>query len=349
MTTPGTLSNQNWHMFEPSPIETQLALADPVKNPRAVALLGGYQAERQNNQATYEAQLDAMHAQQIQMAQAAAAQHQQEQSLKLLVDGGKSPGLLAAARSSPSLTSLVPSDTSALEAGAQAAATSANVKSFGQGAGAAAQGGITGLTALAPQALGVPLQQGAPALVQAAQIKEAGANARHATGDAGSGAPRVTARIDPFTNTVAYNVAPPKGGALTPDMLLGAIPQGTDGKPMTRLPQAPSRNPNVLTGGLPGGPQGNPNAFSRQGPPPGGKDNPLLGGGPTEGNAPAPQAAPAKAVTSATDAFSNFQRSNPQGAQDAMALAKQKGSFQTKIVGGKLSVVGASGQTYAVQ
>lgn len=203
-----TLTNENFHMFEPSPIETSLAAnVDNPMTPSARGNLFRYQAQNQLNGENYQAQIQAMHDAQIReamMAQQTARGGMISTSLK---DASAAPGMTDVLRQLGVLPQGV--DTSSFDTGTNLAASSKNMGEAGRGLGSMAMGGFTGLAPAAQSVAGAGVGQGPAAIVQAAQVKEAGANARHASGGGASGMGTVSmpvGEIGPNQPTVHFKV-----------------------------------------------------------------------------------------------------------------------------------------------
>jgi hypothetical protein len=231
-----TLTNENWHMFEPSPIETSLAAnVDNPATPSARGNLFRYQTQSQLSGQRYQDQIDQMHAAQIaqaMMAQQTARNGQMSTSLK---DATSAPGMTDVYRQLGILPQGV--DTSGFDAGTQAAASSKNMGEAGRGIGSAAMGGITGLAPAAQSVFGPGTDQGPSALEKAAGIRAAasGGNNGLATistpvGPPGPNQPTVRMKLHPslipgLPPWMANGSSePPSSDGISNNPLLGNIP-----------------------------------------------------------------------------------------------------------------------------
>lgn len=223
-----TLTNENYHIFEPSPIETSLAsqVDDPAK-PSAFPLLMSYRARNQISGDQYQSQIDQMHAIQQQQAAANQSAARADNFTKFLKVAGETPGAVAAMVSA----GLVPqgADLSGVDAGSNVKAASLNMHNAGTGIGAAAQGGITGLTSAAQMAFGPQAGQTlSPAIVQAAALKAAG----HGGGGKGGGNGMVSISqpvgpVGPNQGTARYKVP----ASMVPGLHYAPGAQGNEGDP----------------------------------------------------------------------------------------------------------------------
>lgn len=168
-----TLTNENYHMFQPSQIETSLASSvDNPATPSAFPLLMGYRAQNQQAANQYQQQLDGMH--QIQMQEAQANQlTARAGAFNTTLKDLTQPGAVPMAQQ----MGLIPQgvDTSQFVQNLTDAANSKNIEGAGRGAGALMSGGATGVAASPTlQALLPGLGQGPAPIVQAAGINAGG-------------------------------------------------------------------------------------------------------------------------------------------------------------------------------
>lgn len=196
-----TFTNPNWHEFQPSAIETNLASSvDNPATPSAFPLLMGYMGQRQANDGAYADQLAQMH--QNQMMEFNANQQQTNLTrlggmLEHINDPGAaqtavSLGLIPEQSANPWITSLT------------ASSDAKNLNEAGSGLGRAAQGGFTNLPT-AP--LGPNVKQGPNPQITSAEINAAGR--RDAASAAGG--PRITLPYGPpgpSQGSVSYKAAP---------------------------------------------------------------------------------------------------------------------------------------------
>lgn len=176
-----TLTGENFHIFEPSPIETSLvANVDNPMTPSARGNLFRYQTQNQLNGQNYQSQVDQMHRAQI--AEAMMAQQTSRGSMlaTALHDASGAPGTTDILRQLNILPQGV--DTGSFDAGTQAAASAKNLGEGGRGLGALGMAGFTGLQPAAQSVAGPGVGQGPSALEKAAVIN---ANGRVAARDAG--------------------------------------------------------------------------------------------------------------------------------------------------------------------
>lgn len=202
-----TLTNENFHMFEPSPLETSLAsrVGDPA-NPQMFPLMMDARFRNEAAGQSYQQQIQAMHALQVQEAMAAQATARGGMISTSLKDAGGNPGMTDVLKQLGVIPQGV--DTSAFDAATGAGASAKNMGEAGRGIGSAAMGGITGLAPASQSVFGPGAGQGPAAIVQAAQVKEAGANARHASGAGGVTVSMPVGEPGPNQPSVRYKVAP---------------------------------------------------------------------------------------------------------------------------------------------
>lgn len=176
-----SLSNYNYHMFEPSPIETSLAASvDNPATPSAFPLLMAYRAQNQQGNAQYQDNIDQMH--QLQAEEGIRAQKTQlANSFLTSLPHLALPGAAQAASSAGVLPD--GTDLTGLAAGGQQAADAKNMSEMLTGLGHAGQGNVN-----VPDATIQPLVPGAHMgpnpLIASTAMKEAGAMSRHNSGEA---------------------------------------------------------------------------------------------------------------------------------------------------------------------
>lgn len=212
-----SLSNYNYHMFEPSPIETSLAASvDNPATPSAFPLLMAYRAQNQQGNSDYQANIDTMH--QIQQQEGANQQDiARRNAFTTALKDITTPGQLQVAKQLGVLPSGI--DDTQLSGDLQTSMSAKNIGEAGRGLGAAAMGGFTGLAPAAQQTMGPGVEQGPAAIVQAAQIKEAGANARHNSPGAAGGMMHYSVAGQPDEN----GIAPTVSGKGAPGMIPGLV------------------------------------------------------------------------------------------------------------------------------
>lgn len=172
-----TLTNENFHMFEPSPIETSLAAnVDNPMTPSARGNLFRYQTGNALQGQQYQEQVNQMHAAQIAEAIMAQRTARMTGAATALKDAGQTPGMADVLQRMGLVDPGI--DLSPIGNAANAASSAKNMGEAGRGIGSAAMGGITGLAPAAQSVFGPGVGQGPAAIVQAAGVKEAGANSR---------------------------------------------------------------------------------------------------------------------------------------------------------------------------
>lgn len=234
-----TLTNENYHMFEPSPIETSLASSvDNPATPSAFPLLMMYRGQNQDAANQYQQQLNSMHQIQQQEAQAnqlTARAGVFDTTLKNLTQ----PGQVSMAQQ----MGLIPAgvDTSQFVQNLSDASSAKNLEGAGRGGGALAASGMTGIDNSDVLKHLIPgLGQGPAPLVQAAGINAAGRV--QAAGISGGGVtysapiPKPDGTYDPLGPTAHWK----QPGGTAP-----VIPGSTS------LPQAPSSTPSASVGSAP--------------------------------------------------------------------------------------------------
>ena len=326
-----SLTNQNYHMYEPSPIETSLASsADALQPNVAMPLLMSYRAQNQMRSQQYQDNIDQMH--QIQQTEGNRAyENQRSQNFTNLLEKVKDPGAAKLAYSS----GLLPqgADPTSWISGLQANSDATNTEKSGRGYGPLAAGNINltgnpGFNAAFPGAV-----QGVNPQIGAATIN---ANGRVAAAQEG-GAPKLS--INPWdgSTTLSGKMQPGEntqqaqlrmnGGQNLVTGQQQAIQKAADAKAArlggggaTSLPPAPTDT--AMTG------QPSPS---------------------TAGNTPPPQPAPTMSSTQSQTALTNMQISNPKAYQDIVARARHSGG-SVKVVplsGGGVGFVGLEG-TYPI-
>lgn len=319
-----TLTNENWHMFQPSQLETSLATAtgNPA-NPQAFPLMMSARARNEDAGSTYQAQVDQMHATQIAEAMMAQRTARMTAASGMMKSAGETPGMVQALQTGGMIDPGV--DLSGIDAGANAKASATNMGTAGRGIGAAAMGGITGLAPAAQSVFGSGADQGPAAIVQAAMVKEAGANGRHASSGAG-GALRAT-----LNDEGAVNVTGKMLKGETPEDFKARVGGGV--APLTYIQRAAQARAvrNVGNGGmtsLPPAQQNTPQAA-----------------------APTAQAAPAATSTDTAKSqvaaavqkmLPKIQQTNPAAYADIHAA----GAINPVPYRGSWAIQGASGKTY---
>lgn len=308
-----TLTNENYHIFEPSPIETSLASqANALIPSNASPMLSYYQARNSMSGNQYQAQLDQMH--QIQQQEAAANQSaaRADNFTKFLKVAGETPGAVAAMVSA----GLVPqgADLSGVDAGSNAKALASNLGNGGRGLGAMAMGGFTGLAPAAQSVAGPGVGQGPSALEKAAAIKSAG----HGGGGGGGGS-------GIKFSTDADGVTRASGKALPGETIDQFTQRVNGGNPLPTFDTVrKSTRPGQTS--LPQAPQ--------TGAPVAAKSSGVASGGDNAG-----------IVQAARKGLVNLQRTNPAGYAD---VAANKGTAIVPHASG-IGAKGASGQVYPLQ
>lgn len=345
-----TLTNENWHMFQPSQLETSLAphVSNPA-DPNAFPLMMSARFRNENAGANYQAQVDQMHAAQIAEAMMAQRNARMNTAVTALKDAGQTPGMIAGLQRMGVVDPGI--DLSELSSGADQKAAALNMHNVGTGAGAAAQGGITGLTPAVQSAFGPTAGQTLPpAMVQAAGIN---ANGRIAASGNTNG--RIKVSINDGTPTFSGYVNPGEdprtavtriGGGDNPityrDLVpkKGAAPQSNSGVgglvPSkgfgTSLPPAPGfvggdGTDSSITGGIPQDMMPSTQAPS-----------------PTTSQAAAPSSGIAadRVKAAILQALPEIQRANPAAYADIQAA----GGINPVPSGGSWGIKGASGKVY---
>lgn len=217
---------------DPYPIEATLAgqSADPVASRMAFPLLLTYMAQRQMGATDYNNQLAHTNAMQLQANQAAQANDARSRVIDILKLVGERSGAGAAAVSNPLTASLLGgTDLAPLAQGATDANRAENFSRVGSGAqGLRNAGFLPDINAMSGMT-GLPLAQGQPPIVDAAEV-----NGKYRVAAAGVGAGSrggTTLTLDPTTGTVGGSIKIP---GLTPNPQtiqqgLAAIDQGVQG------------------------------------------------------------------------------------------------------------------------
>ena len=196
-----SLANANYHLYEPSSIETSLAAnVDNVHNPSAFPLLMMYRAQNQEAGQQYGQQLEQQRQDQMSLANQNYAAAMQKNA----VDAA---GHLGVAGAGEAMQPLFPNLNFAPgAAAANQRAVAGNVKDVGVGLGGAGNAGVTGLAPYAAQALpGANLQDGVNPRVAAAQVASSNRRdpyAATATGVDNQGN-QISAPIPPGSNASA--------------------------------------------------------------------------------------------------------------------------------------------------
>jgi hypothetical protein len=254
-----TLTNENYHMFEPSPLETSLAVRTGDVNAFPLMMSARFRSE--NAGQDYQAQVNQMHAAQIAEAMMAQRTARMGVTTTALKDAAGAPGMVAGLQRMGIVDPSV--DLSELSSGADATAAAKRIHDTGLGLGSMAQGGFTGLAPAAATAVGPGVEQGSPALVQAASIRAAasgGANSGKVTGHLDNyGDLTFSGKMLPGETPEAFKARIGGGSAPSPTVMGRPIQQrgGSSGSSVTSLPRAtpsnfPAPPPGVLEGDIPG-------------------------------------------------------------------------------------------------
>lgn len=246
------LTNENFHMFEPSQLETSLANkvgGTSYMNPQAFPLMMDARIRGEAANSAYQSQVDQMHRAQIAEAMMAQQTARGAMIAGAMRDAGQTPGMVQALQSGGG-GGLIPGlDLSGIAAGANAKANATNIGVAGRGLGEMSIGGFTGLQPAAQSVVGPSVGQGDPALVRAAGIN---ANGRIAASGNNPGMVNVTVPqgpVGPNQPTVHFK-AP-----------IGAVPGlpfvGGGGNPLAggdpnAAPYGSNIIGNPLLGGIPG-------------------------------------------------------------------------------------------------
>lgn len=345
----GNVPNASWHMYEPSPIETQLAMADPRVNPRAAVMHAGYMFERQAQQGAYDAQLAEQRAQQLAEFQETQRNNRATALNTALQHLGATPGGVALLRQLPGVgEGLQGVDSSAFEAGAAQAAQAKQVGEAGRGIGSMAGAGIGGTALLdaASRVLGGgQVVQGDHPLVAAARIRAAASGSR---GGGGGGArePEVKYDFAPGSQSVHTTITGGgRRGQVTPEFAARAIEQGRQFQQQAQgAAQAAGQSNNAQdrSARVLGGQPRSMTSLSLASP---AATNSAIN--PFQGSAPS-QAAP-QAASQQSGVLQRFKQQNPAGYADVQQAAMRAGRIEQRNQGGRIGIVGASGNTYFPQ
>ena len=268
-----TFTAENYHLFQPSQIETGLANAvdDPAR-PSAFPMLMSYRAQREGNDANYQSTLDNMH----QMQLAEFNQTQQNNGRTQMLTGlkdAKTPGEIAVMKQ----LGIIPQgiDTSQWEQNLTDDTAATNVGNAGRGLGPLLQGGTnipdTTLQRFVPGAT-----SGTPAIVQAARENSAGRVAAAGIGQGGVTYSAPVGDIGPNQATAHWKQPagtgpivpgntslPPAPGSSTPTAQ--PTTQQVQQKVVAGLPNVAAANPAAHADILAGAINGQPNViFSKE-------------------------------------------------------------------------------------